>query len=61
MNCSDGQKVHYANDAALLLIKSVIASKAELVADEPGRLEPEAANRDGDQENLRLQAPVAMT
>jgi hypothetical protein len=45
----------------LLLIKSVITSKDELAADEARRLKPLAVGRDGDQENLRLQAPIAMT
>lgn len=44
----------------LLLIKSVITSKAEL-AGRSWEARAQAVGRDGDQENLRLQAPIAMT
>jgi hypothetical protein len=44
------------------LIKSVIASKAELVdVDEAGQLERRAAACGGEEENLQLQAPFVTT
>ena len=48
-------------DKFLLLIKSVIASKAELDVNEAGQLERRTAGCGGDEENLQLQAPFVTT